>query len=107
MTIFNKIMKECRKSEQKHTMKCVIEALLNKVDGEDPDEYYNVDFDMNAILSEICSNEDMLCDLLLDYCYLHNGNKEILWSVCGETLINRLSEDRKLHYPIVDSNGDF
>ena len=106
-TLFNKIIKECKKSEQKHAMKCVIDALLNKIDSEDADEYHNVDFDMNSILSELCSNEEMLCDLLLDYCYLHNGNKEILWNVCGETLVNRLSQDRKLYYPIVDICGDF
>ena len=88
-------------------MKCMIEALLNKTEGEELEEYHNVDFDMNAVLSEICSNEEMLCDILLDYCYQHNGNKEILWSVCGETLIQRLAQDRTLYYPIVDSDGDF
>lgn len=106
-TFFNKIIKECKKSEQKHAMRCVIEALLNKIECEDNEEYYNVDFDMSAILSEICSNEEMLCDLLLDYCYQYNGNKEILWNVCGETLVNRLSHNRILCYPAVDPNGDF
>jgi hypothetical protein len=62
---------------------------------------------MSAALNEICNNEDMLCDLLLDYCYLHNGNKEILWNVCGETLIARLMQDRKLYYPMLDHNGEF
>lgn len=106
-SMFAKIIKECKKSEQKHMMKCMIEALLNKADGEEFEEYHNVDFDMNAVLSEICSNEEMLCDILLDYCYQNGGNKEILWSVCGETLIQRLAQDRTLYYPIVDSNGDF
>lgn len=106
-TLFNKVIKECKKSEQKHAMKCMIEALLNKIEGEDVEEYYSVDFDMNAILSELCNNEEMLCDLLLDYCYKNNGNKEILWNVCGETLIQRLSQNRTLHYPIVDNDGDF
>ncbi len=106
-TLFNKIIKECKKTEQKHTMKCVIEALLNKTESEDLEEYHNIDFDMNAVLSEICSNEEMLCDLLLDYCYKYRGNKEILWNVCGETLINRLSQSRKLYYPAIDANGDF
>ena len=49
----------------------------------------------------------MLCDLLLDYCYKFNGNKEILWNVCGEVLIKRLARDRKLYYPIADHSGDF
>ena len=81
--------------------------MKNKTEFEEAEEYRNVDFDMGAILSEICSDEEMLCDILLDYCYQNHGNKEILWNVCGETLLNRLSHNRKLYYPIVDSNGDF
>ena len=106
-TIFNKILKECKKSEKKHTIKCVIEALLDKNECEEIEEYHNIDFDMNSVLSEICNNEEMLCDILLDYCYKYNGNKEILWGVCGETLLQRLSYGRKLYYPAVDINGDF
>ena len=105
--LLNKVIKECKKSEQKYAIRCVIEALLNKNEFEEVDEYYNVDFDMDAILSEICNNEEMLCDLLLDYCYKYNGNKEILWNVAGETLLARLSQGRKLYYPAVDLDGDF
>ena len=106
-TYLTKIIKECKKSEQKRAMKCVIEALLNKTECEDAEEYNNVDFDLSAVLSEICNNEEMLCDFLLDYCYKYNGNKEILWSVCGETIINRLSQNRTLCYPMADVSGDF
>ena len=106
-TLLSKIIKECKKSEQKYAIRCVIEALLNKNEFEEVEEYYNVDFDMGAVLSEICNNEDMLCDLLLDYCYQYNGNKEILWNVAGETLIARLAQNQKLYYPIANPNGDF
>ena len=106
-SILNRIIRECKKSEQKHTIKCVIEAILNKNEFEDTNDYYNVDFDMSSVLNEICNNEDMLCDLLLDYCYQHGGNKEILWNVCGETLLARLAKDRTLSYPVADPNGDF
>ena len=106
-TSLNKIIKECKKSEKKHAMRCVIEVLLNKTEFEESEEYYNVEFDMSAILNEICSNEEMLCDLLLDYCYEYNGNKEILWNVCGDVLLARLAQSRKSYYPIVDPDGDF
>ena len=105
--ILDKIIKECKKSEKKHVIRCVIGFLLNKNNFEEDEEYYNLDFDMNDILGEICNNEEILCDLLLDYCYKYKGNKEILWNVCGETLLNRLSKNHTLHYPIVDINGDF
>lgn len=106
-TVFNKISKECRQAEKKRALRCLIEVLLNKVEPEELEEYYDVEFDMSAALTEICNNEDMLCDLLLDYCYLHNGNKEILWNVCGETLLARLLQNRKLYYPMLDHDGDF
>lgn len=106
-TVFNKILKECKQAEKKRAMRCLIEVLLNKVESEELEEYYDVEFDMSAALDEICNNEDMLCDLLLDYCYLHNGNKEILWNVCGETLIARLMQDRNLYYPALDADGEF
>lgn len=105
--ILDKIVKECKQSEKKRAIKCIIEFLLNKRELEDEPDYRNVDFDIGDVLSSICNNEEMLCDLLLDYCYKYHGNKEILWTVCGETLLRRLSEGRTLYYPIVDVDGDF
>ena len=106
-TLYNKVIRECKLAEKKHTMKCIIEALLNKAEFEEMEEYRNIEFDMSAILNEICNNEDMLCDMLLDYCYQYKGNKEILWNVCGETLLTRLSQNGKLYYPYLDPEGDF
>jgi hypothetical protein len=106
-TLYNKVVGECKIAEKKRTMKCIIEALLNKSEFEDLEEYHNVDFDMSAVLNEICNNEDMLCDILLDYCYQHKGNKEILWNVCGETLLGRLSQKGSLYYPALNPTGDF
>ena len=105
--ILDKVIKECKKSEKKRTVKCIIDFLLNKNEYEDELDYHNVDFNISDVLLEICNNEEILCDLLLDYCYKYNGNKEILWTVCGETLLNRLSENRTLYYPIIDADGDF
>ena len=105
--LLDKIVKECKKSEKRRAVKCVIDFLLNKKECEDETDYNNVDFDISDTLSEICSNEEVLCDLLLDYCYRYNGNKEILWSVSGETLLKRLAENHTLHYPILDSDGEF
>lgn len=105
--ILDKIMRECKKSEKKHMMKCVLSFLLDKNDFEEESDYYSVEFDIGDILSEICNNEEVLCDVLLDYCYKYNGNKDILWSVCGETIFNRLLNNNILYYPMTDINGDF
>jgi hypothetical protein len=106
-SLLDKVTRLCKKSEKKKAVKCVIGALLNNQDSEYDIEYSNVDYDMTDILNEVCNNEEQLCDLLLDYCYKYNGNKEILWNVCGETIIKRLSDGRNLCYPIADPNGDF
>ena len=105
--ILDKIVKTCKKSEKKHAIRCAIEFLINKKEFEDDDEYNNVDYNIGDILSGICSNEEILCDVLLDYCYKYNGNKEILWTVCGETLVNRLAANNKLYYPARDDDGEF
>jgi hypothetical protein len=105
--LLDKIVKMCKKSEQKRAIKCAIGFLLNNQDSQYAEEYSNVDYDLTDILSEACSNEEQLCDLLLDYCYKYNGNKEILWNVCGETILKRLTQGRSLCYPIADPNGDF
>ena len=105
--LLDKITKLCKKSEKKKAIKCAMGFLLNKQDTEYDEEYSNVDYDIADILTEVCNNEEQLCDLLLDYCYKYNGNKEILWNVCGETIIKRLSAQNTLYYPIVDPNGDF
>ena len=105
--ILDKIVKLCKKSEKKRAIKCAIEFLINKKDLEDNQDYYNVDYNIDDLLSGLCNNEEQLCDLLLDYCYKYNGNKEILWTVCGETLLNRLMQTNQLCYPAVDPNGDF
>ena len=105
--LLDKIVKICKKSEQKRAIKCAIGFLLNNQDSEYDEEYTNVDFDIEDILNEVCNNEEQLCDLMLDYCYKYNGNKEILWNVCGETIFKRLAQDNALCYPIVSPNGNF
>lgn len=105
--LLDKIAKMCKKSEQKRAIKCAIGFLINNQDFQYAEEYSNVDYNLTDILSEVCNNEEQLCDLLLDYCYKYNGNKEILWNVCGEIILNRLLLDRKLSYPIADTDGDF
>ena len=106
-SVLDKVVKLCKKSEQKRAIKCAIGFLLNKQDSEYEEEYSNVDYDISDVLGEVCNNEEQLCDVLLDYCYKYNGNKEILWNVCGETILGRLAHGKTLYYPAVSPNGDF
>lgn len=58
----------------------------------------------------VCPNAKELCEILIDMCYADRVNKEIVWSVCGETIIENLlsKNNNNLYYPSkVDSCGEF
>jgi hypothetical protein len=57
-----------------------------------------------------CSNEDTLCDILLDLCYRDNKySKDIVWAACGNVIISRLlkTHNYKMRYPVKSDNPDF
>lgn len=58
---------------------------------------------------QICSNEDIVCDILVDLLYSSNENKQFVWDICGETILKNLLKrnNNKLHYPVQADNGDF
>lgn len=58
----------------------------------------------------ICSNEDELCDILVDMCYQTEHSKQFAWDICGETMLNNLAKlnGNKIKYPeMVKSGGEF
>lgn len=57
--------------------------------------------------AEICSNEEQLCNIVLDMCYKNNKSKQFAWDICGTQIIENLlnKKDRKLHFPVMDENG--
>ena len=60
--------------------------------------------------SQICTNENELCDILIDMCYKSNSSKQFVWDICGEVILNNLlkNNDNKIHYPqLTDDNGEF
>ena len=60
-----------------------------------------------------CSNEEVLCDILIDLCYKKSEkgkySKDILWAACGNVIVDRLlkSHDYKMRYPMKSDNPDF
>jgi len=55
----------------------------------------------------ICTNQETLCDILLDVCYKSDSSKQFVWGVCGEQIVeNLISRNRVIHYPEKDSDGD-
>jgi hypothetical protein len=57
---------------------------------------------------KICPNEFMLCDILVDLGYTNKISKNLVWYICGDTIIqNLLSRNNNLiSYPMRDTYGD-
>lgn len=56
----------------------------------------------------ICTNEETLCDIVLDLCYLRDSSKSFAWSMCGETIIHNLlkKNGNTVEFPILDDSGE-
>jgi hypothetical protein len=56
-----------------------------------------------------CSNEEVLCDILINLCYEKKYPKEILWAACGNVIVDRLLKtyDYKMRIPIKSDDPDF
>ena len=58
----------------------------------------------------VCPNKKELCNILIDICYNGRSDKEIVWIVCGETIIDNLLENNNynLYYPVkVATDSEF
>lgn len=60
-------------------------------------------------MTTICSNEEALCDILLDICYTGKMSKSIVWDVCGDQIIKNMLEkhNHMLTYPEKCQDADF
>lgn len=43
-----------------------------------------------AECEKVCTNEDELCDIILDICYTRENSKLFAWTVCGDKIIENL-----------------
>ena len=58
----------------------------------------------------ICPDDIMLCDILVDICYSGRNQKEIVWELCGDTIVENLLKHSNgtLSFPKqVKENGEF
>ena len=57
---------------------------------------------------EICSNENELCNILIDICYKSNRTKQFAWDICGKQIVGNLLVKNHfiVNYPELDSEGD-
>lgn len=57
---------------------------------------------------KVCSNEEILANIVVDLCYTSNKNKTFAWDVAGEQIFNNVLKNNGyiIKYPVKDENGD-
>ena len=107
---YYEILKICDEYER------CIEKYANKMKTEKIDTFDSWEQKKNIVdgfkrrCEEICTNENELCDILLDICYQKEKTKQIVWDICGKVIINNLLQHNSyiITYPEqVSSCGDF
>ena len=78
----------------------------------DDNEWTSVDIILQNLIEEVhesCSNEGILCDILVDLCYEGHTPKQILWKTCEDEIFHRLLSRNNyiLSYPQRSDTGDF
>ena len=56
----------------------------------------------------LCSNQDELCNIVLDLCYTNNESKQFAWDICGDTIIENLliNNDYMIEVPELSNDGE-
>ena len=56
----------------------------------------------------VCSNEQVLTNILLEICYNSSNSKMMVWDMCGEQIVANLLEKngRKFSFPTKDAHGE-
>ena len=98
----------------KHSIKTlVLECNDNCITEEAPEynDYKDAIFDwFDEQCHLICPDDTELCDILVDICYSGRNQKELVWAICGEIIVNNLLKHNceQLTFPEqVASDGDF
>lgn len=99
------------------TYKKKIGALAKKYKSEfyeEPEESFDSKEQIHEWFAEkcmeVCSNQYELCDILIDICYRGRNDKEPVWVLCGNTIIENLLKNNNdnMYYPAkVNDNEEF
>lgn len=60
-------------------------------------------------INGVVPNKKMQCDILIDLCYKDGINKQVVWTICGDTIVDNLLKRNNniIRYPKKCENGDF
>ena len=104
---YNKV-KAIKEEYDKVVKASIIKGTTTSYDEEEIKVSRAIKFKEDCL--EICSNEDILCNIIVDICY--NGmkkSKQFAWTLCGDIMVRNLLKHRnyKLAYPKQVEQGDF
>lgn len=56
----------------------------------------------------VCSNGEIICNILVDICYARNSTKKFAWEICGDEIIQNLlaQNSNTICFPARDATGD-
>ena len=84
-------------------------STYERVDKHDVSFEINImNEDFRKECSFVCSNAELLCNIILDICYTRNRTKKFAWGICNHSIIQNLlnKNERVLLFPVFDSTGD-
>lgn len=107
-------------NEYKHYKKFISSFIKQKKteyyvneDNENDEGYDDIDQLREQFAEKcynLCPNQYELCDILVDLCYKSRNDKDIVWFVCGDVIIDNLLKNNNdnMYYPQkVSSDGEF
>ncbi len=58
---------------------------------------------------KVCTDEEVLCNIVVDLCYTTNKSKQFAWDLCGNIMIRNLLKHNNytLQFPLQSEDGDF
>lgn len=85
-------------------------ASKERIDPEEAESQKNAFYE-SFVTKCVCAvpDEDKLCNIVLDLCYMSNAGKSFAWQMCGSTIIKNLLDQSggRMWIPMQDEDGEF
>lgn len=84
-------------------------ADYERIDKDDYNaELAMMDDEFRKECDQVCTDRQVLCNVVLDLCYNKKNTKKFAWNMCGDEIIENLlnRNDRTISYPVMDPDGD-
>ena len=109
-TMFNKVVKVKEEYDE------LVQSSIKQQIKDDSSTYEiemikkNIHDHFKEKCLEVCQNEKVLCNILVDLCYKKtNKSKQFAWDTCGDLMVHNLLRHKEniLRFPKQSDDGDF